>query len=159
MIPSLTPWRENNPKGLFLEGKERRQNLRKARKLSRIVVQLLPSSSVLRLDSQKFSGLFCRQVSLKETTMIDGIKGKVVIVTGGGHGIGRAYCHGFAEAGAKVIVADIDMPAAEKVAVEVVKQYDGKALGIRLDVANQESAMEMAKKTLYHFGTHRYSGQ
>ena len=77
----------------------------------------------------------------------------MVIVTGGGHGIGRAYCHGFAEAGAKVVVADIDMPAAEKVAVEVVKQYDGKALGIRVDVANEDSAMEMAKKTLYHFGT------
>ena len=46
--------------------------------------------------------------------MIEGLKEKVVIVTGGGHGIGRAYCHGFAEAGAKVVVADIDAPAAEK---------------------------------------------
>jgi 2-hydroxycyclohexanecarboxyl-CoA dehydrogenase len=46
--------------------------------------------------------------------MIQGLKDKVVIVTGGGHGIGRAYCHGFAEAGAKVIVADIDAAAAEK---------------------------------------------
>ena len=46
--------------------------------------------------------------------MIQGLKDKVVIVTGGGHGIGRAYCHGFAEAGAKVVVADIDAPAAEK---------------------------------------------
>ena len=54
--------------------------------------------------------------------MIQGLKDKVVIVTGGGHGIGRAYCHGFAEAGAKVVVADIDAPAAEKVAGEVVKQ-------------------------------------
>ena len=35
--------------------------------------------------------------------MIEGLKEKVVIVTGGGHGIGRAYCHGFAEAGAKVV--------------------------------------------------------
>ncbi len=61
--------------------------------------------------------------------MIQGLKDKVVIVTGGGHGIGRAYCHGFAEAGAKVIVADIDAPAAEKVAGEVVQQFDGKAPG------------------------------
>jgi 3-oxoacyl-[acyl-carrier protein] reductase len=84
--------------------------------------------------------------------MIEGLKDKVAIVTGGGHGIGRAYCLGFAEAGAKVAVADIDAPAAEKVAGEVVKQFDGKALGVKVDVANEASAKEMAKKTLDHFG-------
>jgi 3-oxoacyl-[acyl-carrier protein] reductase len=84
--------------------------------------------------------------------MIDGLKDKVAIVTGGGHGIGRAYCHGFAEAGARVVVADIDAPAAEKVSAEVIKQFDGKALAVRVDVANEESTKEMAKKTLDQFG-------
>ena len=46
--------------------------------------------------------------------MIEGLKDKVVIVTGGGHGIGRAYCLGFGGAGATVVVADIDEPAAVK---------------------------------------------
>jgi len=50
------------------------------------------------------------------------------------------------------VVADIDVSAAEKVAAEVVKQFDGKALGIKADVANEDSANEMAKKTLDHFG-------
>lgn len=85
--------------------------------------------------------------------MIDGLKDKVVIVTGGGHGIGRAYCHGFAEAGAKIVVADIDAPAAEKVAGEVVKQFDGKALVARVDVANEQSAKEMAQLALDKFGS------
>ena len=84
--------------------------------------------------------------------MIDGLKDKVVIVTGAGHGIGRAYCHSFAEVGAKVVVADIDAPAAEKVAAEVVKLFDGKALGIKVDVANEDSTNEMARRTLDHFG-------
>jgi 3-oxoacyl-[acyl-carrier protein] reductase len=79
--------------------------------------------------------------------MIQGLKDKVVIVTGGGHGIGRAYCHGFAEAGAKVVVADIDAPAAEKVAGEVVKQFDGKALAAKVDVANEQSTKEWAVDT------------
>jgi 3-oxoacyl-[acyl-carrier protein] reductase len=84
--------------------------------------------------------------------MIQGLKDKVAIVTGGGHGIGRAYCHGFAEAGARVVVADIDVPAAEHVAGEVVKQFDGKALALRADVANEDSTKQMATKTVDHFG-------
>jgi len=84
--------------------------------------------------------------------MIQGLQDKVVIVTGGGHGIGRIYCHGFAEAGARVVVADIDAPAAEKVAAEVVQQFDGKALGMRADVANEASTKEMAKAALDKFG-------
>jgi NAD(P)-dependent dehydrogenase (short-subunit alcohol dehydrogenase family) len=32
--------------------------------------------------------------------MMEGLKDKVVIVTGGGHGLGRGYCHGLAESGA-----------------------------------------------------------
>jgi 3-oxoacyl-[acyl-carrier protein] reductase len=84
--------------------------------------------------------------------MIQGLQDKVVIITGGGHGIGRVYCHGFAEAGAKVVVADIDAPAAEKVAAEVVQQFDGKALGAKVDVSNEPSTKEMARLTLEKFG-------
>jgi NAD(P)-dependent dehydrogenase (short-subunit alcohol dehydrogenase family) len=48
------------------------------------------------------------------------IQGKVVIVTGGSNGIGRALCHKFAAAGAKaVVVADIDREAGLKVAAEI----------------------------------------
>jgi len=84
--------------------------------------------------------------------MIEGLKDKVVIVTGGGHGIGRAYCLGFGEAGAKVVVADIDGPASEKVAGEVIKQTDTKALALKTDVANEQSTHDMARATLDHFG-------
>ncbi len=45
--------------------------------------------------------------------MIAGLKDKVVIVTGGAHGIGKAYCKGFAGAGARVVIADIDLPGAD----------------------------------------------
>jgi 3-oxoacyl-[acyl-carrier protein] reductase len=84
--------------------------------------------------------------------MIEGLKGKVAIVTGGGHGIGRAYCLGLGEAGVKVVIADIDAPAAEKVAGEVVKQKDGKAIGIRTDVADEGSTKQMAKAAIDQFG-------
>jgi NAD(P)-dependent dehydrogenase (short-subunit alcohol dehydrogenase family) len=56
------------------------------------------------------------------------IQGKVVIVTGGSNGIGRALCHKFAAAGAKaVVVADIDRDAGLKVANEIKSTPGGFA--------------------------------
>ena len=47
------------------------------------------------------------------------LKDKVAIVTGGGVGIGKAYAHGLAKEGAKVIVADIQDNEAKKIAAEI----------------------------------------
>src|SRR3989304_7824491 len=84
--------------------------------------------------------------------MIEGLKAKVVMVTGGGHGIGKAYCLGFGQAGARVVPADIDGPAAEQVASEAGRQPEGKSLAIRVDVADEESTKQMAKVVLERFG-------
>lgn len=84
--------------------------------------------------------------------MIEGLRDKVAIVTGGGHGIGRVYCLGFGKAGAKVVVADIDGPAAERVASEVGKETGAQALGLRVDVADEQSTKRMAEATLKRFG-------
>jgi 3-oxoacyl-[acyl-carrier protein] reductase len=84
--------------------------------------------------------------------MIEGLKDKVAIVTGGGHGIGRAYCLAFGGAGARVVVADIDEPAAVKVAKEVNAQTDAKSLPVRVDVANEPSTRMLAETILKEFG-------
>ena len=81
--------------------------------------------------------------------MIEGLKGKVVVVTGGAHGIGKAYCLGFAEAGAKVVIADIDKPAAERTAAEIGK--DDGALALHVDVANEGATKRMAERVLERF--------
>src|SRR5262249_54996492 len=79
------------------------------------------------------------------------LDGKVVIVTGGAHGIGKAYCLGIAREGGAAVVADIDGTAAEGVA-KAILDSGGKALATRLDVANFPSCEEMAQKTLAAFG-------
>ena len=79
------------------------------------------------------------------------LDGKVVVVTGGGHGIGRAYCLGIAREGGMAVVADIDGTAAEG-AAKAIADSGGKALWVKVDVANFASCQEMAKKTLDTYG-------
>jgi NAD(P)-dependent dehydrogenase (short-subunit alcohol dehydrogenase family) len=79
------------------------------------------------------------------------LDGKVNIVTGGGHGIGKAYCLGIAREGGTAVVADIDGAAADGVAKAIVDS-GGKALGLRVDVADFASCQQMAEKTLAAYG-------
>ena len=80
--------------------------------------------------------------------MIEGLKDKVVIVTGGAHGIGKAYCNGFVAAGARVVIADIDKLGAEATARDIGAQ----ALPIQVDVSNEDATKKMAALTLERFG-------
>jgi 3-oxoacyl-[acyl-carrier protein] reductase len=71
---------------------------------------------------------------------------RVAIVTGGGHGIGRAYACRLAEEGAAVVIAELDAPAGERVAAEV------GGLAVRTDVSEEASVAEMARRTLERYG-------
>jgi 3-oxoacyl-[acyl-carrier protein] reductase len=84
--------------------------------------------------------------------MIEGLKDKIVIVTGGGHGIGKAYCFGFARSGSRVIVADIDRLSAEQVAAQITKETGSETLPVHVDVAHEASTKEMAAAALQRFG-------
>lgn len=77
--------------------------------------------------------------------------GKTVVVTGGGHGIGRAYSISLARECAAVVVADLDGPAAERVADEV-RQAGGQGLGVHVDVAQWASTQSMAERAVERFG-------
>jgi 3-oxoacyl-[acyl-carrier protein] reductase len=84
--------------------------------------------------------------------MIKGLEDKVVIVTGGGHGIGKAYCLAFARAGSRVVVSDIDGAATEDVARQIRHETSAACLAIRADVADEAATQDMAAQTLNRFG-------
>lgn len=64
-----------------------------------------------------------------------GLKDKVVVITGGGGGIGSATCLRFAEAGARVVVCDINLAAAQAV-VDRIKAAGGDALAVAIDLTD-----------------------
>jgi NAD(P)-dependent dehydrogenase (short-subunit alcohol dehydrogenase family) len=79
------------------------------------------------------------------------LNNKIGIVTGAGSGIGRASALELARRGASVSVADIDGDRAEQVAVEI-RALGAKALGIAVDVADEEQIKAMIAATVAAFG-------
>jgi 3-oxoacyl-[acyl-carrier protein] reductase len=76
---------------------------------------------------------------------------KVGIITGAGGGIGQAYAEALAREGAAVVVADINVAGAERVAAGI-RAEGGTALAVPVDVSDVESTKAMADRTLAEFG-------
>ncbi len=91
---------------------------------------------------------------------IASLKGKVVIVTGAAHGIGKAIALRFGAEGAHVVVADVDREAAEQVVQSIVAANPvlsgttgGSALAVMADVSDEAQVHELFELTLQKFGT------
>jgi NAD(P)-dependent dehydrogenase (short-subunit alcohol dehydrogenase family) len=76
---------------------------------------------------------------MKEPFRLDG---EVAVITGGARGIGRAIAETFVARGAAVVLADIDLDAAERTAAEIVRK-GGAATGCHLDVTDEAEAVSV----------------
>jgi len=83
--------------------------------------------------------------------MNSGLKTKVVIVTGGASGIGRASCMAFAKEGAKVVVADVVVDAGEKT-VAMIREVGSDAVFVRTDVSQASETEALIKKAVDTYG-------
>ena len=79
------------------------------------------------------------------------LENKVAIITGGGSGIGRASAEQFAREGARLLVADADLDAANSVAESL--QSDGaEALALQCDVREREAVDALIARAMESFG-------
>ena len=79
-------------------------------------------------------------------------KGKKVIVTGGGQGIGEGICLNFAKFGADVAIFEINTETAEKVAKKITA-LGVKSLVVKTDITDQDNVKQSVQKVLDEFGT------
>jgi len=79
------------------------------------------------------------------------LQGQVGIVTGGGQGLGKTFCQAFAEAGADVVVAEIN-PATGTATAREIRALGRGALFVETDVRSCDSAKGMVGAALAEFG-------
>ena len=80
------------------------------------------------------------------------IRGRVAVVIGGGSGLGAAISVGFAQAGATVVVADINVERASQTA-KCIESRRGQAQAVTVDVVNRGSVEAAADEVIGEFGS------
>lgn len=81
------------------------------------------------------------------------LKGKTIVVTGGGSGLGKAMTTYFLELGAQVVITSRNIEKLQKTKEELEASTGGKILAVQCDVRNYEEVENMVKASVEAFGT------
>ena len=82
---------------------------------------------------------------------MDRLTGKVIIVTGGANGIGRAYVESLAREGANLVIADVDESSGQELA-ESLAAAGAQAIAITTDISELADVERMTRETADRFG-------
>jgi sorbitol-6-phosphate 2-dehydrogenase len=80
------------------------------------------------------------------------LQDRIAIVTGGAQGLGEAICRRLAREGAHVVIADLNLKGAERVATEIIAQTDRRAIAVQADVTNEDQVAAMVDGAIEEFG-------
>jgi NAD(P)-dependent dehydrogenase (short-subunit alcohol dehydrogenase family) len=83
--------------------------------------------------------------------MDDALKGKVVLITGAGSGLGEATAHAFARAGSAVVSIDINQEAVERVSRDLGR-FDVEAVAMQCDVSDARAVFRTIAAVVDRFG-------
>ncbi|MGM1055899.1 MAG: SDR family oxidoreductase [Bacteroidota bacterium] len=82
----------------------------------------------------------------------DALKGKTIVVTGGGSGLGKAMSTYFLELGANVVITSRNMEKLENTARELEEKTGGQVLPVQCDVRHYDQVEAMVKASVEKFG-------
>jgi sorbitol-6-phosphate 2-dehydrogenase len=80
------------------------------------------------------------------------LEDRIAIVTGGAQGLGEAICHRLAHEGAHVVVADVNLEGAQRVAAGLVTEANCRAVAVGVDVTDEAQVEAMVQSTVQEFG-------
>ncbi|MQY25714.1 SDR family NAD(P)-dependent oxidoreductase [Nocardia aurantia] len=80
------------------------------------------------------------------------LQGQRAVITGGGRGLGKAIAFRLVEAGAEVLIGDIQEELARAAAAEIEERYGVRAVGVALDVSDSASVAAAAERAVAEFG-------
>ena len=82
----------------------------------------------------------------------DALKGKVIVITGGGSGLGKAMTKYFMELGAQVAISSRDLEKLQNTAKELETETGGKCLAVQCDVRHYDQVEAMLQQVLTTYG-------
>jgi sorbitol-6-phosphate 2-dehydrogenase len=80
------------------------------------------------------------------------LQDRIAVVTGGAQGLGEAICDRLAHEGAHVVVADLNLEGAERVAADIASRTGRRAIGVRVDVTDEDQVAAMVDRAVREFG-------
>lgn len=83
----------------------------------------------------------------------DALKGKTIVVTGGGSGLGKSMSTYFLELGANVVITSRDLDKLKNTAKELEEATGGKVLPVQCDVRNYDEVEAMVQASVEEFGS------
>ena len=93
-----------------------------------------------------------KDVSGQSLQQLISLEGRAAVVTGAGRGIGLAIARRLTEAGADVLIGDLDLASAEAGAAALSKEFGRRVVGVPLNVAEESSIVALADRAVAEFG-------